>query len=174
MYNLENIEMSHDPYDAFPDLSEMRTVCKCAMMMILNCASRKSAEAAFRSEIRDNPIRFNESSICMNENSIKTCEVFDKVEALNPKIKHHFYNSACKNAMDIEASILFKTMEILIRNFGIPSIQVFDELIVPASAEKDALNTFNMVWKQQLKHTPLIKKEPSSTAVSYLEIYDAA
>ncbi len=159
IYQKMNEIMPDDPYKAFPENKIMRDICKCALLMIFNTGKRRSAEKAFEKELRDNTIHYLEAGHYMKTNGIKTKDVFDKVEALNPKLKPHFYTSSCRVAMDIEASLLFKTMEILIRDYGIPSVQIFDELVVQASAEKEALDTLNMVWESYLNQKPILTIE---------------
>lgn len=177
LHNIAGYAMTHKPYEAFPEYPEMVAVCKCAMMMIMNNPSRKSATGAFNKELNNNPVRFHKSALCMKEHDIRTKDIFDEVEALNPNIKKYFYSSACREAMTMEAQILFITMEILIKKKSIPSVQVFDELIVPASKEAEAKEVLEMVWKHNLKFTPRYKierpKMVSSPTVDYLKIFAA-
>ena len=160
LHNLSGFAMTHDPYEAFPEHPEMRVICKCAMMMIINTGSRKSAVGAFKKEINDNPERFLNAINCMRNSKIKTKDIFDKVEGLNPKISQYFYQSSCREAMSIESKILFVTMVRLSRcDKPIPSIQVFDELIVPLSKESKAKAMLEYVWEYYLKFKPTVTVE---------------
>jgi hypothetical protein len=178
LYNLAKDEMKHNPYDAFPEHPEMVAVCKCAMMMIMNNGSRRSAIGAFNKEIQNNTVEFFDSIHCMKLNGIKAKDVFDRVETLNSKISAYFYNSSCHRVMNLEANILFKTMELLQQNESCPSIQIFDELVCPASFETEALETLEKVWKTALKFTPKVtikrvKQVNSAPSAGHLKIYAA-
>ena len=162
LHNLAGHAMPHDPYEAFPKHPEMRVMCKCAMMMIINTRSRKSALGAFNKKINNNPDRFLKAISCMRNNKIGIKAIFDKVEELNPKISQYFYQSSCKEAMSMEAKILFATMVRLSRCTElIPSVQVFDELIVPLSKESEAKAMLEEVWEYYLKFKPRFTVERS-------------
>ncbi|VGO17071.1 hypothetical protein PDESU_05666 [Pontiella desulfatans] len=49
-------------------------------------------------------------------------------------------------------------MEIL-QKCDVPSVQVFDELIVPASKEAKARRALEWAWEKSLNHTPWIEVE---------------
>ncbi len=155
LYHLAKKQMpANAPYGILPQHPELKEVAKLAMLMMLNASSRKGAITALQNKLASRIEDYAAEITLMQQRGIKLSHIMDALEKLNSPIAKHFYTQPCHRLMEIEANIIFQTIELLVIGRGVGAVSVYDEIIVPAAYKKQAKQVLEVVWKKELGFTP--------------------
>ncbi len=155
LYSLAGEKMEGDPYTLTEDKYKgydplfIRSLCKQAMLVMLNTKSFKQAAYYMNDSVReemDVDLLYEYGKI--PDKQIPIAEIIEDLEKKHHKIANKFYNETWKEVQYIGSKIMLNVAEYLMQRYECMVLQVFDECIIEEEYAQELYEAMHMSYNE--------------------------
>ncbi len=155
LYSLAGEKIEGDPYTLDDDKYKkydpifLRSLCKKAMLVMLNTKSFKQAAYCMNDLVReemDVDLLYQHGKLPQSQ--IPVVDIIRDLENKHHKISHKFYNETWKEVQYLGSQIMQGVAEYLMQRYECMVLQVFDECIIEEEYAQELYEVMHMIYNE--------------------------